>query len=494
MPVVQSLGERNNDSEKKATIIVEHNTGQLEDAREDALPVSGTPERLTAETKLVRKLDMRVLPVIVVIYIMNYIDRVAIATARLQGLEEDLKLSDIQYEVVLSILYVTYSPAQIPSNMALNYVTRPSLYIGMCVVAWGLISAMTGVTHNFGGILACRMFMGLPEELAFRSAIMFVGLMVANAFGALMAAGILAKMEGKQGIRAWRWLFFIEGAITIFIGLLSMWLLPDYPDNTRWLTASDCRLAQARIADDAGEADKDNEGDSPLRGLKQALTDRKVLIFSVMDAAQLFGLNFADADPGFQYYNIIGPSGPPWILGSFVLCLSAWHADRTGERFFHIAGWMWSVMVGFIIALSTMNTVARYISMILMAFGYAGQAMTLVWVSNTIPRPPAKRAAALGIVNGVAALGSLIGSFVWKEQWAPKYKQSMIISLCPLVFSSSLALILRQMLLKENRKLDEDERRAIQGADRARVEQAAKLEGITFDQAMERRKGFRYLY
>ncbi|EEB99834.1 hypothetical protein MPER_00387, partial [Moniliophthora perniciosa FA553] len=89
--------------------------------------------------------------------------------------------------------------------------------------------------------------------------------------------------------------------------------------------------------------------------------------------------------------------------------------------------------------------------MILMAFGYAGFSMTLVWVANALPRPPAKRAAAIAIVNGVGNLGNLIGSFVWKAQWGPEFHQSMIVSLCALVLSSVLALVIRQMLIKENR-------------------------------------------
>ncbi|KAL0574877.1 hypothetical protein V5O48_007089 [Marasmius crinis-equi] len=520
---------------------------------EDALPEPGSPERIAAERRLVRKLDMRVLPTIIVIYIMNYIDRNGITTARLQGLEHDLQLTEIQYSVILSILYATYCPAQIPSNMILNYVTRPSLYIGACVVGWGLTSAMTGVTHNFAGILTCRIFIGLPEaafypgaiyllsrwytkkELAFRSAILYGGLLISNAFGSLMAAGILANMEGKRGIRAWRWLFFIEGAITMFIGFCAMWLLPDYPNNTRWISASDRRLAQARLADDAGEADQDNASDSqviphprivplslsvsnsPLYGLKLALADPKVLIFAIMTTAQLLGLSFINFFPtltqtlGFSTTITLVLAAPPWLVATVVCCLSAWHAgkciglceccarvmivrDRTGERYFHIAGWWWGVILGFIISLSTANTAARYVSLFLMACGYVGFAINLVWVSNITPRPPAKRAAALAIVNGCGNLGNLIGSFVWKAEWGPGYHQSMIISLASLVLSSVLALIIRQMLIRDNKKLDEDEKAALDGADRTRVEEAAKLEGITFEQAMERRKGFRYLY
>uniref|UniRef100_A0A8H8CPL8 Major facilitator superfamily (MFS) profile domain-containing protein n=1 Tax=Psilocybe cubensis TaxID=181762 RepID=A0A8H8CPL8_PSICU len=256
-----------------------------------ALPKVGSPERISAERALVRKLDMRLLPTIFVIFIMNYIDRNGVTTARLKGLQKDLHLSDVQYQTVIAILFVSYCPAQIPSNMIINKVNRPSLYIGVCTCLWGLTSLLTGITKNFAGIVACRIFIGLPEsvfypgaiyvlsrwytkkELAFRSAFLYVGLLISNAFGTLLAAGILANMEGKRGIRAWRWYqisafgpsqtkSFHKGALTICVGLISMWSLPDYPHNTRWMSSLECKLAQVRLSEDVGEADMDNGTDS----------------------------------------------------------------------------------------------------------------------------------------------------------------------------------------------------------------------------------------
>lgn len=484
----------------------------------DALPQPGTPERLEVERRIVRKLDMRLMPTLFLIYIMNYIDRNGITTARLKGLQKDLHISDVQYATVIAILYASYCPAQIPSNMALNYVSRPSLYIGGCVVLWGLTSALTGVTHNFAGILACRVFIGLPEaafypgamyllsrwytrkELAFRSAALYCGLLLSNAFGTLLAAGILSGMEGARGIRAWRWLFYIEGAITMVVGLFSMWLLPDYPNNTRWMTDLETRVAQARIAYDAAEADTDNVGDSPLLGFKLAIKDPKVLLFAIMTLAQLLGLSFVNFFPtltatlGYSTTITLLLAAPPWIYASIVCLLSAWHADRTGERYFHIAGWWWGVILGYIIALSTMSTGGRYVSLFLMASGYAGFAINLTWVANAIPRPPAKRAAAIGIVNGCGNIGNLIGSYTWKSDWSPGYHPSMIISLCSLVLSSILALVIRQILVHENKKLAAEERSNLSDANKDRVKEAARLEGISFEEALEKRRGFRYLY
>jgi len=402
--------------------------------------------------------------------------------------------------------------------MMLNRVSRPSLYIGSCVVLWGLTSALTGITKGFAGIIACRVFIGLPEaafypgatyllsrwytkkELAFRSAILCAGLLISNAFGALIAAGILSNMEGKRGIRAWRWLFFIEGSITIAFGFCTMWLLPDYPNNTRWISPMERRLAQARLSEDAGEADRDNVEDSPIVGLKMAIMDPIVLLFSLLSISQILGLSFIQFFPtltqtlGFSTTISLLLAAPPWILASIICCINAWHADKTGERFFHTTIWWWGVILGFIIALSTMSIPGRYVAMFLMACGFVGFAMTLVWVSNAVPRPPSKRAAAIGIVNGFGNIGNVIGSYAWKVQWGPQYHQSMVILLASLVFSTLVALIIRQMLIRKNRKLDADEKAVMESANRSRVEEAARLEGITFEQAMERRKGYRYLY
>ncbi|KAF9074080.1 major facilitator superfamily domain-containing protein [Rhodocollybia butyracea] len=505
-------------SSDKAEIMAENEKLQTMLEEEDPIPEEGTPERLRAERKLVRKLDTRVLPTVVLIYIMNYIDRLAVSTARLKGLEQDLGLSDLQYNVILSIVYVSYCSAQLPSNMLLNWIKRPSLYIGANVVAWGLISTLTGITQSYGGILATRFLIGIPEcafypgtvyllsrwytkkELAFRSAILYSGLLISNAFGSLIAAGILSNMNGTLGIEAWRWLFFIEGAITMFIGLNTMWLLPDYPVNTRWMSSQECRLAQARLADDAAEADQDTATDSPLQGLLMAVKDIKVWIFALMDCAQLLGLSAIAFFPtltatlGFSTTVSLLLVAPPWILATILCCLNAWHADRTGERFFHQSMWWWGVCIGFIISLATENTAARYVSLFLMAAGYVGASMCLVWVSNVFPRPPAKRAAIMGLVNGIGNLGNLMGSFIWKTEWGPAYHQSMIICFVSLVFSTVLSIILRQLIIRDNKKLDADEKAVLGELNHTRVKEAARLEGITLEQAMQRRKGFRYLY
>ncbi|KAF7792694.1 hypothetical protein EIP86_003792 [Pleurotus ostreatoroseus] len=164
--------------------------------------------------------------------------------------------------------------------------------------------------------------------------------------------------------------------------------------------------------------------------------------------------------------------------------------DRTGERFFHLSVPWWGVIVGYIIGLSTPSVGGRYVAMFLMASGYAGFALTLVWVSNAIPRPPSKRSASMGIVNGFGNIGNLIGSYAWKAEWGPDYHPSMIIGIASLSLSSVLAILMRYMLIQQNKELERDQLSKLTPEERQRIEDAAKLEGLTVKEALERKRGF----
>ncbi|KZO90355.1 MFS general substrate transporter [Calocera viscosa TUFC12733] len=460
---------------------------------------------------------MRLMPTVIIIFILNYIDRNNVSTARLSGLQQDLNLSDVQYESCIAILYSSYITFQVPSNLLLNSISRPSLYIPGMVILWGLISLLTGVTNNFTGAALCRVAIGIPEaafypgtiyllsrwytkkELSYRSAWLYAGLIVSNAFGSLLAAGILGNMEGKLGVRGWRWLFYIEGAVTMAVGFIAMYTLPDYPRNTRWMTEEEKVVAQQRLSEDAGEADQDAPGDTAWRGLVMAITDPKVPVFMWMTFVQLLGLSFVNFFPtltqtlGFSTTVTLLLCAPPWAYAFIVCIVNARHADHTGERFWHLT-WPWAgVIVGYIIAMSTQALAARYIALFLMAAGYAGFALTLVWVSNSIPRPPVKRAAAIGFVNGFGNLGNLVGSYVWDASWGPVYRQSMGIGIAGLAVAIGCAWVIRMLLVRTNRNLDRLEQAMAASPASAPSGATAEIEGIRLDEAAAMKKGFRYL-
>ena len=125
-------------------------------------------------------------------------------------------------------------------------------------------------------------------------------------------------------------------------------------------------------------------------------------------------------------------SRAPWIPAVVLCVINARHAgkptmvcfkllsdpfiwsDVTGERFWHITVWLWAAVVGYIIAQATMSVGGHYVSLFLMAIGYVGISMNLVWVSNSFPRPPSKRAASIGIINGFGNVGNLYVKW-WTE-------------------------------------------------------------------------------
>jgi len=266
-------------------------------------------DRTRVEKSLKRKLDTRC-ALFVLIYIMNYLDRNNLAAARLKGLQRDLTLDDTQYATCLSILYVGYILMQVPSNIIINRISRPSTYIGAVMVVWGTISTLTGNVNSFGGMVATRFLLGFVEaaflpgallilskwytrrELTVRNAILFCGNLISNAFSALIGAGVLSNMEGVLGHAAWRWLFWIEGAITVAIALSAFFILPDLPTNTRGFTQEELLVAQYRMTEDVGEADTDSKDQGTFDGLIMVVKDIKVYIMMLTFTAYVVGLSF----------------------------------------------------------------------------------------------------------------------------------------------------------------------------------------------------------
>ena len=115
-----------------------------------------------AEAKLVRKLDIFIIPVVMLLYLLSFLDRVNIGNARLYHMEKDLGLVGNKFQIAVSILFVTYILSELPSNLVLKKL-RPSRWIAFITTAWGIIATLTGVVQNYGGLIACRLFLGLVE-------------------------------------------------------------------------------------------------------------------------------------------------------------------------------------------------------------------------------------------------------------------------------------------------------------------------------------------
>ncbi|KAF5007386.1 hypothetical protein FDECE_6272 [Fusarium decemcellulare] len=442
-----------------------------------ALGPTWTP---TEEKALVRKIDIHIFPIMIILFILNFIDRNNFANARLRGLEEDLELTDVEYQTCISILLVGYVSMQIPSNMILNKLTRPSWYLCGCVIVWGVISSLTALAYNATGAILCRFFLGCVEasffpgsiyflsrwytrkEMQLRVTILNLGNLAAQGFGGLIAAGILANMEDSAGIRAWRWLFIIEGAITVFFGIAALFILPDYPNSTSWISEREKEIAQGRLAVDIGVSE-DTEDLGAFQGLKMALTDVKVWLLGITYHATIMGLSFVFFFPtitqalGYSTTTTLLLTAPPWMWACLVSLPNAWHADKTGERFFHYFGPAALCIIGYIISMKTATIGPRYFSMFLMTTGFASGFVMLAWISNTIPRPAAKKAAAIALVNAMGNVGSIPGSYIWPAKFGPLYIRSFGAEIGILGLACCSAFMLRTYLKRLNGKLDAEE-------------------------------------
>ncbi|KAH8668461.1 major facilitator superfamily transporter [Xylariales sp. PMI_506] len=468
------------------------------------------------EKKLVRKIDLRIFPTMVVLFILNFIDRNNFANARLYNLESDLGLTDVQYQTCISILLVGYVSMQVPSNLILSKLSRPSWYLCSCAAVWGVISAATGSVHNATGAIMCRFFLGCVEaalfpgsifllsrwytrrEMQVRVTLLNAGNIAAQAFGGLIAAGILGTMEGDRGLRAWRWLFIIEGSLTVACAGIAVFILPDYPMTTTWLSEREKMIAAKRLALDAGVAEA-TEDESALHGLKLAVTDPKVWLLGITYHATIMGLSFSYFFPsitqslGYNSTKTLLLTAPPWIWALLFSLPLAWNADRTGERYFHYALPAVICIIGYIISMTTTTTAPRYFAMFLMTTGYASGFIMLAWISNTIVRPASKKAAAIAIVNAMGNIGSIPGSYIWPSKYAPYYIKSFGAEVAIFAFALTTGFILRTYLRHLNKKLESGEAVPYEVTPGA-AERTADLEGKATESVLQDTKEFRYLY
>ncbi|KAI1250558.1 hypothetical protein MGN70_007615 [Eutypa lata] len=440
-------------------------------------------DRVFLEKKLRKKIDLRLLPMVILMYIMNYIDRNNIAAAKLAGLPEDLHLNPDsgEFQTAVSILFVGYLLMQIPSNLFLNKIGKPAIYLPACMIVWGVISAATAAVTSFGGLIAVRFFLGFVEaayfpgclyylscwytrkELGLRTAFLYSGALISGAFSGLISAGITGNMDGVRGYGAWQWLFIIEGVITVVVAFAAYFILPDFPRTTTWLTEEEKALAIWRLEEDIGEDDWiDSEHQTFWQGARMAFTDVKtyvllVLLLGIVSSGSV--TNFFPAvvkTLGYDDVTSLLLTSPPYVLTVITSIINAWHADRTGERYWHITVPLWVSVAAFIISATTTGFGPRYFSMLIMVPGiYGGFVVALSWISNTLPRPPAKRAAALAFINAVSNATSIYASYMYLDHMSPRYVIAMSVNCCTSFLAIIAATVLRFMLVRLNKKLDQ---------------------------------------
>jgi predicted MFS family arabinose efflux permease len=457
-------------------------------------PVVPIPDSLTSLTpdELARlgrratlKMDMAIMPIVVIMYILNYLDRQNIASAKLAGLEEDLNMNDTQYQTAVSILFVGYILMQVPSNMILGVISWPGLYICVGVGLWGTISACMAAAQNFSGLIAARFFIGIVEaifypgaifhlslfyskqQLAFRTAILFSGSQLGNAFGGLFAVAIM-KLDGVHGLAGWRWLFLVEGVMTAGLAIIFAFLLPNSIDKiigvskveTDWLKWNYLESnATASRDESSGVAEEEV---TAWRGLVMAVSDVKTwMVLGLLSVTYIDGAvsNFFPSvvgGLGFDRNTTYLLTAPPFILCVIVMWVNGWNSDRVQERYMHIVWPLILCLVANIIAVSTVNVAARYVAIMLLPSSiYASAIITQSWVTGTLAQPRPKRAAVIALVNAFANTPNIWASYLYGN--GPRYLEAFIVNIIAAGLAIGLATITHLYLKRLNKKLDRGE-------------------------------------
>ncbi|PMD18874.1 pantothenate transporter-like protein [Hyaloscypha hepaticicola] len=224
------------------------------------------PYEHPGEGKLVRKIDFFILTFCCLSYFTNYLDRSNLANAYVSGMKEELGFVGNQYNQINTVFTVGYVVGQVPSNLAL-YHLKPRIFFPSMMLIWGALTMVTAAVHHPRDIMAIRFFQGIAEsstfvgthyilgswytarELGKRSGIFTSSGLAGTMFGGFLQTAIHSSLNGARGMSGWRWLFIIDGLITIPIAIYGLLLFPDTPTTTSafYLSPAERALAISRV-------------------------------------------------------------------------------------------------------------------------------------------------------------------------------------------------------------------------------------------------------
>ncbi|KAL4748847.1 hypothetical protein BDW72DRAFT_205268 [Aspergillus terricola var. indicus] len=437
-------------------------------------------ERAKIDRALLWKLDLKLVPWLSLLYLVSFLDRTNIGNAKLDNLQEDLGMSNSQYNSSLTIFFVSYAVFEPLTNVLLKRL-RPSVFIPIIMVLWGICMLSMGFVHNWSGLMAARWFLGLTEaglfpgvgyflscwykrsEFGVRMAIFFSAAALAGSFGGLLATAIV-QMDGIGGKAGWAWIFILEGLATILIGVASFWMVYDFPDEAKFLSEDDRKRVLRRLAEDQ-QASAEHEEFKMMyfwSSLKDWKTYAGMMIYMGADGSlYAFSLFVPTIINQLGYSGIRSQllSVPPYAAAAIVTVAVGFIADRTRQR--GICNILVSFLgiTGFAMLLGAKSAGARYAGTFLGAMGiYPAISNTISWTSNNV-EGVYKRGVTLGFVIGWGNLNGIVSSNIYRGEDAPDFYPGHGTVLAYLVlFQFGGSLLQYIFLRRENAKRRQGER------------------------------------
>ncbi|KAI5819542.1 major facilitator superfamily domain-containing protein [Pyronema omphalodes] len=426
-----------------------------------------------ATKKLLRRMDWHLVPFLSLLYLLSFLDRTNIGNARLAGLEEDLGMTGLQYNVALAVFFPWYVIAEVPSNIMMKR-TSPSKWLCTIMVAWGLCMTLMGLVTNYGGLLATRMALGLAEgglfpgvtfyitlwyrrhECGLRMAIFFSAATLAGAFGGLLARGI-AEMDGVGGKPGWAWIFILEGLLTLVVAVIAYWAINDYPATAKFLSTAEKVEVERRLKEDRTSLADEYH----TKYFYQAIKDWKIYvhmmitigIYTPLYSVSLF-LPTIVKGMGYSNENAQLMSVPPYVAACAFTIATGYFADRQRQRGLYMIGCCIVAMSGFAMLLATVNPHVQYVGVFLTACGiYPCVPMGVAWNGNNIGGST-KRAVGIAMHVGFGNMGGLIAAFSYRKTDAPRYFAGHGMLMGLIMMSCLLSVFMHIYLKRENVRRD----------------------------------------
>jgi ACS family tartrate transporter-like MFS transporter len=371
-----------------------------------------------------RKISWRLVPFLMVLYLVAFLDRVNISFAKLT-MNRDLNIGEGLFGLAAGMFFLGYFIFEIPSNMILLRMGARR-WIMVLMVTWGCLSMATAFVHGPALYIVLRFLLGVAESgfypgvilyLTFwlprsvRSSVMAVfvtAIPLSNLIGSPISAHILA-LNNIAGLKGWQWLFLLEGSPAIILGALVLFLLPDRPEHVTWLTS----VEKDRLRNDLEAATPHSPAVHSFLDLftaRPAVYAWSFAYFCLM--LGLYGLAFWIPTilrwHGMGLTNTGWAAALPYLAGIVVMLLWSRRSDRHGERRIHLAAAYLTAAGGFLLAGFAPSAALAIAGFALGAIGVLS-AMPIFWSASTLRLAGPMVGAHIALINSIGNLGGFFG-------------------------------------------------------------------------------------
>jgi MFS family permease len=424
-------------------------------------------EASAIEQRTVKRVYWRLVPLLFVLMFFNYVDRVNVGFAALR-MNQDLGFSASVYGFGATIFFAGYVLLQIPSNLMVHRLGA-RVWLSVILLIWGAISTGTAFVRDDTSFYVLRFALGLAEAGFLPAAALYVtywfpekyraraiaGYIIATScstiIGGPVAGAIITYLDQFAGLHGWQWMFLVEGAPTILMGIAVLYLLTDRPSEARWLDPQARDWLVARIAAERAAVDRQRTSD-----FVSIITDSRVWSLGILFGCGLVGLyglilwlpqiikemgNLSDLEVGFL-------SAVPPALGVMGAIFVSWRSDRVGDRKGHMAGCYIVSGLGLLASALVSDPILAYVFLCI-GNGAVLAASPLFWTIAGSFFTGAAAAACIAFVNIVAQIGGIGPWLIGKIKDATGSFTLALVSLAAFLFIAAAMAVLMKTETKE---------------------------------------------